>query len=943
MTNSTLKPEDPGIPDTATSQEVLLDGITPGICKLSGNSTYTEEPKSLSQQQPSHPQGNSNSYFGSQDSKINPTEVRSNSTELLRRMSLIDTARPILDATPKQKFPQLKLSGRIISATICIPHSIGFQSGAPWSLTSRRGTSALFDAFSDLAGSGTWDHMLVGWTGEIKPSHLLSNPNDGSTARSVNADGTTSKTSAPASKVEHSNNAQAEAISITRDDRTRLEEQLANDPEGKVVPVWLFDSSQEGKDVITLKDQSRWRRYAEKELYTLFHYKQRQPTENHSKSGGLMNRQWWQDYQRVNQKFADRIWEIYKPGDIIWIHDYHLMLLPSLLRQRSQKDQAHEMYIAYFLHTPFPSSELFRCLPNRNEILSGVLGATMVGFQTYSYARHFSSACTRIVNFTSDASGIDSFGRHISVDVFPIGIDAAKVAKIAFMDEGISKTIAAIREKYQGMKIIVGRDRLDTVRGVSQKLVSYEKFLEKYPKWCGKVVLIQVTSPTSIEEEKEDAGHKIASKVADLVDRINGRYGGLEYTPVFHFPSYVSREDYFALLRLADLALITSVRDGMNTTSLEYVICQKYNHSPLILSEFSGTAGVLTEAMHINPWDHVGVAQAIDEALSMSPQEKAQHHKLLYKQVSENTVQVWTRNFLERLMMNLASHNASIATPELDRAVLSAAYAKAKRRLFMFDYDGTLTPIVKDPLAALPTDRVTRTIKTLAQEKKNNVWIISGRDQDFLNEQFGHIEELGFSAEHGSFIRRPYAAEFENLAEGMDMSWQEEVTRIFNAYTEKTIGSYVERKRIAITWHFRKADHEFGEFQAKVCKEELDALIKEKGWDLEVMNGKMNLEVRPGFANKGSIAKQLVEEYGDGDETLEFVLCLGDDFTDEDMFRSLKNSKLPRNITFSCTVGASSKQTEAYWHLLEPHDVIATVGHLNDIQRELNEMPRSRS
>ena len=661
-----------------------------------------------------------------------------------------------------------------------------------------------------------------------------------------------------------------EGIRVSEADRVRLEKQLLKDPSGKIVPVWLWDERDERHGDLLLKDQGRWRRYAEHELYTLFHYRQHEPTD------GRAERKWWADYYRLNRIFADRILEIYKPGDIVWIHDYHLLLLPSLLRQRLPN-----IYIGFFLHIPFPSSEYLRCLSRRKEVLTGVLGANMIGFQSYSYSRHFSSCCTRILGFDSSSAGVDAYGAHVAVDIFPIGIDATAIARTAYGDQSIEAKITRIRAQYPGQKIIVGRDRLDSVRGVSQKFMAFQIFLERYPEWRGKVVLIQVTSPTSVEEEKEDAGHKISNRISDLVSKINGLYGGLEYTPVFHFPQYISRDEYFALLRVADVGLITSTRDGMNTTSLEYIVCQKENFGPLILSEFSGTAGSLSNAIHINPWNLVGVAETIDYALTMPLEDRKRQHAKLYKRVTTNTVQVWSDNYIKRLLTNLTSFDQSIATPLLDKAKLLARYRQAKKRLFMFDYDGTLTPIVKDPQAAIPSDRVIRTVKSLASDPRNAVWIISGRDQAFLNEWMGHISELGLSAEHGSFIRKPRSDEWENLNEKTDMSWQKDVMDIFQHYTERTQGSFIERKRIALTWHFRRADPEYGAFQARECKAHLENTVAKK-WEVEVMNGKANLEVRPTFVNKGQIAKRLVHEYGHGTgDPPEFVLCVGDDFTDE--------------------------------------------------------------
>ncbi|KAB2580055.1 Trehalose-phosphatase [Lasiodiplodia theobromae] len=873
---------------------------------------------------PSGPNWNPNSMHASDDDRASsPTDVAADAKspeEILRRLSrpTLDSAEKadLADVDPKAAHPNLNLSGHVISATTCVPYSIAYSPGNDWELRSRRGTSALFDSFSYLASaSSPWNHTLVGWTGEIKVAPNAQ-PIPGDTAAGPNASTPLNKASAPIPVDADAKPQQPaqEGISVDREHRLRLEKQLERDHGGRIVPVWLYDELHEDEDVVVLRDQSRWRQFADKELYTLFHYKQNEPAD------GRAARKAWADYYRMNKMFADKILEIYKPGDIIMIHDYYLLLLPSLLRQRLPN-----VYIGFFLHIPFPSSEFYRCLSRRKEILEGVLGANMVGFQSYSYSRHFSSCCTRVLGFDSSSAGVDAYGAHVAVDVFPIGINAAATQRVALYDEAVTEKVKAIRELYAGKKLIVGRDRLDAVRGVAQKLQAFELFLERYPEWREKVVLIQVTSPATHQATNND-DDKFVNKISDLVSRINGAHGSLSFAPVQHFPQYLSKEEYFALLRVADVGLITSVRDGMNTTSMEYVIAQKENKGPLILSEFSGTAGSLGSAIHINPWDLGGVADAIDRALTMTDEEREDQHEQLYKHVVTNNVQAWVNSYLRRLMTNLSSFDQSFATPALDRAKLLSQYRKAKKRLFMFDYDGTLTPIVKDPQSAIPSDRVIRTIKTLASDPNNAVWIISGRDQAFLDEWMGHITELGLSAEHGSFIRHPKSEIWENLTEKTDMSWQSEVMHVFQHYTERTQGSFIERKKIALTWHYRRADPEYGAFQARECQKHLESTVAKK-FEVEVMTGKANLEVRPRFVNKGEIAKRLVAEYGDAPP--EFILCSGDDFTDEDMFRALRGSKLPEDHVFSVTVGASSKQTLASWHLLEPADVISCVALLN--------------
>jgi trehalose 6-phosphate synthase/phosphatase len=849
------------------------------------------------------PQWNANSYFAPKmaDTAITeePAEIDGLATaakgaktpaELLRRMSLIGHSRSeSFDFDPREQYPSLDLSGNVISATFCIPYKVGFAANGEWDLQSRRGTSALFDSFSYLSSRKTpWKHTLVGWTGEVQrlleppAKRPLPDSADRAGVTRAKSSGSWHSISKPVHKVstptpiypppKPQNAPFSDGIVVTKKDRQRLEALLRQDKTGLVMPVWLSDEVEDADADLQLKDQSRWRRYAEHELYTLFHYRQ------HAPDDGRAERRWWTDYVRMNQLFADRILDVYQAGDIVWIHDYHLMLLPHMLRQRIPN-----VYVGFFLHIPFPSSEFLRCLPRRKDVLEGCLGSTMIAFQSFSYSRHFSSCCERILGFESSSAGVDAYGAHVAIDVFPIGINVEAVRKAAFSDALIDKTITAIRQLYGDKKIIVGRDRLDTVRGVAQKLMAFEIFLERYPQWRDKVVLIQVTSPTSVEEEQEDSKHKIEHKVSDLVSKINGEYGSLSHSPVQHYPQYLSPHEYFALLRIADVGLITSVRDGMNTTSLEYVVCQKENRGPLILSEFSGTAGSLRDAIHINPWNLGGVADAIKDALEMSPKDRDRAQRKLYEQVITHPVSQWCNSFLKRLLTNLASNNQNVLTPALDRHVLSPQYLKAKRRLFLFDYDGTLTPIVKDPAAAIPSDKVLRTVKSLAQNPKNAVWIISGRDQQFLDDWMGHIPELGLSAEHGCFIRPPRSEVWENLTEKTDMRWQQDVMKTYQRYTDLTPGSFIERKRVALTWHYRRADPDLGKWHAEKCKSDLERDVV-KRFEVEVMSGKANLEVRPQFVNKGYIATRLINEYGDDEGSPpDFVFCAGDDFTDEGM------------------------------------------------------------
>ncbi|KAF8975913.1 threalose-6-phosphate phosphatase [Entomortierella lignicola] len=687
-------------------------------------------------------------------------------------------------------------------------------------LEQRRGHSALYSGVMSLRD--TMEMIQIGWVGELADR-------DGYVVPSKN---------------------------LTESHKVNLKDKLWQ--KEKIVPIFLEDSRAAG----------HYEGYCKTVLWPLFHYILWDVA-----TDGRIEEKSWDDYVFVNQQFANTVVEHYRKGDIIWIHDYHLLLVPHMVRQKLPSAA-----IGVFIHAPFPSSEIFRCLPKRVEILNGLLGANQVGFQTYSYARHFISCCTRVNGYESTPRGVDAMGSTVWVGTFPIGIDAERVERQR-KAPGVLPKMDAIRKTYKGKRIIVGRDKLDLVKGVQQKLQAFEKFLNDYPEMQGEVVLIQVTSPPLVENPKLEA------KIAELVAHINGIYGSLNFTPVHHYHQHIDRDEYYALLSIADIGLITSVRDGMNTTSLEYIMCQSENHGPLILSEFTGTAGSLGGALMVNPWDYQGVAKVIYDALNLSEEDKIIRHNQLRKHVLGHTAQIWAKSFIAELTLNAGTWDQSAPTPYLDDSIITNQYRKAKRRLLMFDYDGTLTPIRKTPGAAVPQEHMLKALTALAADPNNIVWVISGRDQKVLDEWLGGVENLGFSAEHGSFMRQPGSKKWVNLTESLDMGWKNDVIEIFTYYTERTQGSFIEHKRSSVTWHYRMADPEFGAFQAKECQNHLENAVLSK-LPVEILVGKKNLEVRPTIVNKGEIVKRLLAQHPD----VEFVMCAGDDKTDEDMFRALAGS-----------------------------------------------------
>ncbi|KAG0907312.1 hypothetical protein G6F33_010689 [Rhizopus arrhizus] len=819
------------------------------------------------------------------------------------------TAEKVADYLPLAgKMPQI--SGRIINVTHQIPYHISRSapskiiteapspqlpedvSGAPvsklarhhhrrgtlrakfhaaeWTITQSRGHLALHAGLQSLREG--YETIQIGWTGPIK---------DKATKAVLSSE------------------------DLAEEDIAKLEGLLME--KGQIVPVFL-DS----------KSRGHYEGYCKEVLWPLFHYL---VWSDHA--GGLSEKQYWEDYVSVNQQFAQRIADHYRPGDIIFINDYHLLLVPEMLRE-----MIPDAPIGRFLNAPFPSSEIFRFLTTRKEILSGFLGANLVGFQTYSYARHFIGACTRVLGCESTQTGVNVNGHIVSVGTFPIGIDAKRVNQFR-QEPGVAAKMKAIRAMYADKKIIIGRDKLDSTKGVVQKLHAFEKFLRDYPEWRKKVVLIQVTTPTFGDNSK------LESKVSELVSHINSLYGSLEFTPVHHYYQDVDRDEYYALLSVADVGLITSLRDGMNTTSFEYILCQQEQHGSIILSEFTGTAGSLGAAFIVNPFDIAGVARAIHEALVLSAEEKATRHGQLYNYVVEHSAAYWAKSFAKQLAestqnFRLQSHTA----PPLNIDRFTTAFRSAKKRLMFFDYDGTLTPIVSVPTDAKPSREMLEYLQALCNDPKNHVWVVSGRDQACLEDWLGGIKNLGLSAEHGCFWKAAGSDQWTNALEDTDMDWKKDVTEIFDYYTERTEGSFVEHKKSSITWHYRMADEDYGLFQAKECQNHLENSVVSKR-PVEILVGKKNLEVRPMMINKGEVVKRILTLTPDAD----FIVCAGDDKTDEDMFRTLSATYFARyqeqlantggeasweeakSTLYSITIGPP-KKSMANWRVEAPSDVI---------------------
>jgi len=479
-------------------------------------------------------------------------------------------------------------------------------------------------------------------------------------------------------------------------------------------------------------------------LWPIFHYQ----VPDHPKSKAYADHS-WNFYFNLNQAFADKVVSTYKKGDTIWVHDYHLLLVPGMIRKKIP-----DAKIGFFLHTAFPSSEVFRCLARRRELLEGMLGANLVGFQTSEYSQHFLQTCSRILTVETTAEGVQLEDHFVNVMDCPIGInlDATNVAREA---AEVTEWVDNIKRNAKGRRIIVARDQLDNIRGVRQKLLAYELFLNKFPDWSKKVVLVQVATSTSEQSE-------LLATVSDIVARIDSSHSSLADQPLMFLKQDIPFNQYLALLTAADAMMITPLRDGMNLTAHEFIACQdgargQNKHAPLILSEFTGSASVFGEyPLVVNPWNYQEQANAIKTALEMSDQNKEIRWRNLHKVVSEQTGGKWARTLSEHLdrVYDERGIRDAASVPRLSLPQVSEKYRQSSRRVFILDYEGTLAPHrTSSGIPLSSPQRVLDALNELLNDPENIVYVMSGRKPEALASDFRTVPNVGLIAENGCFVR----------------------------------------------------------------------------------------------------------------------------------------------------------------------------------------------
>jgi trehalose 6-phosphate synthase/phosphatase len=622
-------------------------------------------------------------------------------------------------------------------------------------------------------------------------------------------------------------------------------------------------------------------------LWPLFHY---------FPSYANYSLQDWETYKSVNQKFADAVLELAEPDDIVWIQDYQLMLVPEMVRNFMPK-----ISIGFFQHIPFPSYEVFRLIPWRDELLKGLMGADLIGFHTYDDVRHFMSAAMRIANTQSNANEIVLDERSVVVDAFPMGIDYEKY-KASVLSNKTKRNEHKLHQLMGEKKLMIAIDRLDYSKGIPQRLKAFELFLKTYPEFREQVIFLQLVVP-SRDTVKQYATLK--EEINRLVSEINAKYGSLNWQPIHYFYRSFPLEMLSALYASADIALVTPLRDGMNLVCKEYIASRLDKTGVLILSEMAGASKELYEALIINPTNKKSVADTIYQALTMPEEEQVRRMESMQKTVEQFNIHHWVSNFMDKLK-EVKNKQELLSTRTITsqfEATLKEKYEHSDKRLIFLDYDGTLMPFHGDPLKAAPDQDLMNLMKALYEDERNKVVMISGRKKETLQEWIGALP-IDIIAEHGAWLRK--TGEEWQIAHDLSKDWKNEFYPLLKQFEMRTPGSFVEEKDYSLAWHYRRVDKGWGELRAKEMLNNLKYAAANLG--LQILEGNKVIEIKSANINKGNAAREWLKQY-----PASFILTIGDDYTDEDTFKAMPEDA----ITIKVGAGISS----ATYYLKNPAEV----------------------
>ncbi len=618
--------------------------------------------------------------------------------------------------------------------------------------------------------------------------------------------------------------------------------------------------------------------FCNKTIWPLFHY---------FPSYTIYDEDYWAHYKHVNEIFCNTVKEIIKPDDVVWIHDYHLMLLPRLLRDEIPNP------IGFFLHIPFPTFEIFRLLPRkwRSEILQGLLGADLIGFHIHDYTQYFLRCVLRILGYENNMGEIIVNGRIIKADTFPMGIDFKRFYT-AQSDPNVQKEREELLRSLADFKVVLSIDRLDYTKGILNRLNAYEVFLEENPQWHRKVVLVIVVVPSRVGIEHYQ---QMKRRIDELVGNINGRFGSINWTPIVYQFKFLPFRHLTALYSISDVALITPLRDGMNLIAKEYLSTRTDKTGVLILSEMAGASRELGEAIIINPNNIEEIVDALKIALEMPKEEQIKRNKPMQRRLQRYNVSRWADEFIKGLLSikeKQKKFDAKLLNTSIKEQLIKD-FSKAKRKLLLLDYDGTLVPFAENPQMAKPDEKLFKILKTLSEEQENEIVLISGRDKGTLQNWFGMLD-IGLVAEHGVWIKEN---EDWKMIKPVTNDWKHQIVPILEMYADRLPGSFVEEKDFSVVWHYRMADPELGSILANDLTDYLVNFTA--NIDVQVLQGSKVVEIINSGVNKSAAAIYWISK-----KDFDFVLAIGDDWTDEEIFKVL-----PENA-YSIRVGMTKSNAK---------------------------------
>lgn len=605
----------------------------------------------------------------------------------------------------------------------------------------------------------------------------------------------------------------------------------------------------------------------------------------------------WKTYKEVNKKFYRVASPFIKDGSLVWVHDYQLMLLPSLI-----KGGHSETKVGFFLHIPFPSFEIFRLLKWRYELLEGLMGADLIGFHTHDYVRHFLNSTRRIIG-TEDYFNTVLYDNHkIFVDAFPMGINF-NYYENAKGDEEILKKLGQEEEKGR-VKIVLSVDRLDYTKGIPERINAFREFLRENREYIERARLILIVAPS---RDSIDSYEELLKQIRELVSEANGELGTIGWVPIWFFYQSFSAEELITLYRNSDVLLVTPLRDGMNLVAKEYLAARKGNTGMIVLSETAGAASQLVESVIVNANDRKAIADGIKQALEMSLEEQEQRVRSMRRRIKNYNVNFWADEFIQSLHRKTGDSISRIGEIRLDKHqdLVEVPYKKAHKRVMFLDYDGTLTGFSSRPEESKPDKEILDILKSLAENPKNTLVLSSGRDRGIMDEWFGRIPRLVKVASHGLFMKESDKGNWEK-AEELSNDWKKLILPILELYTDYMPGAFIENKEYSLALHFRLCNPDMVSMKITDLRETIDVMIKNS--TLELQEGKKVLEIKDYRVNKDKAVIDILNR-----SDYDFILGAGDDVTDEHIF-----SALPEG-SFSIKVGPGD--TKAAYRLKSYHSL----------------------